>query len=399
MSRTADLSNSIRGRYINDYIKGAKGRQVYEQFCYPISKDKEILQNSSSVTVPFLAEMSVNAQTISETVDIEAQSLNDATASISPTSRADGMQDSEKLLLQAYTDYAQERFNVLGRNMMSTLEARAIDKALAGLLVQRNAARAALDAGTAGDRLSDVEFFKAGNQLAELECPAIVDKEGNPSGHGFMSVMHPDVFFDLLSSGLVDDISMYQDKGIWLNGALHTLNGFQIISSPWAKVFMGAGANNTTDADYVLTSDAAALAKSLAITTATNVAVGRYLALGTEESGNTFYPMNERITHSSGTTTSVIVGKAVNGGIKYAHPAGTAVRNADSVYPVLFGGPRSVAKVFASDVGEFGKVVGPKIEGRVDQFISLAWKWYGDYAIINQNWLVRGEYSSSLDAD
>jgi len=398
MNTSAVLSNSIRGRYINEYIKGAMSRQVYEKYCYPIAVDKETLQNSSSVTVPFLSELDVNENTISETVDITPQSLDDATASITPTSRADAILDSEKLLLQAYTDYASERFQALGRNMMATIEARASNKALSGSLVQRAAARAALDAGTAGNRLSDAEFFKAGNQLKEHNCPALMGEDNMPVGHGFMATMHPDAFYDLLSGGNVDDIFKYQDKSIWIDGALYTLNGFQIVVTPFAKVFMGAGADNGTAAAYVLTTDAARLDKELAITTATNVAVGRYLSIGTEETGDTHYPTNERVTHISGTTTSVIVGGGVNGGMKYSHPAGTAVRNADSVYPVLFGGPRSVAKVYAPEIGEFGQVVGPKKDGYVDQFVSLGWKWYGDYSIINENWLVRGEYSSSLDA-
>jgi len=92
------------------------------------------------------------------------------------------------------------------------------------------------------------------------------------------------------------------------------------------------------------------------------------------------------------------VGAGANGGFKFEHASGTAVRNADSVYPVLWGGPKSLAKVYATEVGEFGEVVGPKMSGMVDQFVSLAWKWYGDYAIVNENWLVRGEYASSLDA-
>ena len=398
MSTTSTLPLSIRGRYINDYQMSAIFRRLYENYCYPITNTKEILQNSSSVTVPFLSEMSRNGNAISETVDITPQTLKDSTSSITPTSRADGIQDSEKLLLQVYTDYGKQRFEVLGRNMQGTIEDLAISAALNGSLVLRAAARASLDAGTAGHRLVDTTFFEAANMLGELECPKIVDKEGNPQGDGFIATMSPDAFFDLISGGLVDDIVKQQDKNIWLNGALYKMNGFQIKSDPFAKVFMGAGLDNGTDADYVLSAKAEALAKELLITTATNVAVGRYLSIGTEEDGSTFYPMNERIRHISGTTTSEIVGRAVNGGLKYEHALGEAVRNADSVYPVLFGGPNSVAKIFASDVGEFGKVVGPKVTGMADQFVSLAWKYYGGYTIINQNWLIRAEVSSSLDA-
>ena len=230
-----------------------------------------------------------------------------------------------------------------------------------------------------------------------MGCPQI-QQDGLNAPNGFIAIMHPDAYYDLLTAGSIDDIAHYQDKNIWLNGALGTLNGFQILASPFAKVFMGAGEDASTAGNYTLSAAANALAKSLSITTATNVAVGRYLSIGTEETGTTFYPTNERVKHISGTTTSVVVGGGPNGGLKYDHANGAGCRNADSVYPVLFGGPKSLAKIYAPDVGEFGEVVGPTKTGNAEQFVSLFWKWYGAYAIMNENWLVRGEYSCSMDA-
>lgn len=398
MSTTAILSNSVRGRYKNDYIMAAKNRQVYEQFCYPIGESEDILQRSTSVTVPFLSGMNITDQEISETVDITPQSLDDATASISPTSRGDAIQDSEKLLIQNYTNYASQRHAIVGENMMETIEARAINAALNGSLVNRATARASLDAGTSGHRVSDALFFSVANRLKELRCPQAMTDEGIKIQSGFLAVMHPDAYYDLLSSGNVVAAAQYQNLGLLWNDEAGECNGFRVVSSPYAKVFAGAGADHGTNSAYVLTSDAKRLDKSLAITTATNVASGRYLHIGSEETGSTFYPNNERVEHISGTTTSVIVGGGANGGLRYDHAAGTAVRNADSVYPILFGGPWSVAKVYATEIGEFGEIVGPKKDGYLDQFVSLGWKWYGDYGRINENWLYRSEVSSSLDA-
>jgi hypothetical protein len=58
----------------------------------------------------------------------------------------------------------------------------------------------------------------------------------------------------------------------------------------------------------------------------------------------------------------------------------------------------SLAKVYATEVGEFGEVVGPLRQGFVEQWVSLGWKWYGQYGRISENWLARGEYSASMDA-
>jgi len=399
MSTVSNLSSSVRARYQSKYAEAVQRRRLYDLFAMPFDGgNKETMQRSSSAVMPFLSDMTIGTSAISETVDITPQNLRDTTASITPTSRGDALQDSEKLLLEAYTDYAAKRYEVLGNNMIASLETLCIASALAGSNVIRSRARASLDAGTTTDYLIDKEFYKAANMLKELGCPQI-QQDGSNAPVGYIAAMHPDVYVDLLGTGLIDDIAVNLDKGIWLNGALGALNGFQLIVSPFAKVFGGAGAANTTslgDAD-TLSAAANALAASISITTGTNAGSGRYLTIGTEETGSTFYPMNERVNHISGTTTSVIVGSGPNGGLKYDHASGTIVKNCDSVYPVLFGGPSSLAKIYASDVGEFGEIVGPKATGLADQFVSLAWKWYGAYAIMNQNWLVRGEYSSSLD--
>jgi N4-gp56 family major capsid protein len=404
MSTTSILSNSVRGRYLSQYIKGAKSRRVYEQFCYPISEDKEKLQRMTSINVPFLSEMSINANTISETVDIDPQILRDATASISPTSRADAIQDSEKLLLQAYTDYAAQRFEVLGNNMVDTLENLVKTQVLNGNVVMypgSNTSRATLDAGTSSDRMSDAMFFEAGNMLKALGCPPLMDQDGIAVPDGHIAVLHPDAYYDLLSGGNVITIAEYSNgkSDIWLNGELGKLNGFRIVVSPHAKVFAGAGADNASVAATTLSSAENALTKSaVGVASGSNISSGRFLTIGTEETGSTLHPMNERVRYVSGTTSLTIVGSGPNGGLKYDHASGTAVRNADSVYPALFGGPMSCAKAYASDIGEFGEVIGPKRDGLVDQFVNLGWKWYGAYGIINENWLVRVESSSSLDA-
>ena len=398
MSTVSNLSSSVRARYIHKYVQAAKAKRVYEQFCMPISKDKEILQNSSSVVIPYIGNMAITAQTISETVDIPAQNLRDTTASIAPTSRGDAIQDSEKLLLEAYPDYGSKRFEILGENMIETLEALCIDSALAGDNVQRDGTRTLLDAGTSTDNFTDAELFKAGNKLKEFRCPSAMDGEGVGVPSGYMAAMHPDAYFDLLQGGHVTSIMNYQDKSIFYAGEVGEIAGFRLIASPFAKVFACAGAVNTNDSDYALSAAANALATSLAVTTGTHLDSGRYFLLGTEETGDTFYPENERLMYvDGGVSTPNIIGGGPNGGLKYDHANGTDVQNNDSVYPVLFGGPNSVAKIFATEVGEFGEVIGPKRDGLLDQFVSLGWKWYGAYAIMNQNWLVRGEYSSSLD--
>jgi hypothetical protein len=84
--------------------------------------------------------------------------------------------------------------------------------------------------------------------------------------------------------------------------------------------------------------------------------------------------------------------------LRFDHPVGAAVSNDDNVATVVFGGPESLMKVYDPQVGEFGEVVGPKKEGLLDQFVSLGWKWYGQYARPIENRILRYEVSLGRDA-
>jgi len=341
--------------------------------------------------------MAPGSAAISETTDVTPQTLRDTTATVTPTSRGEAIQDSELLLLQSYTDYGAQRFNIVGENMVETVEALLIETMFAGSIVYRAAARNSLDAGTAGHRLSDASFAQVARLMEGLKCPEAPGVMGEGTG-ALIATMHPDVYYDLIVSGNMESILQYQDKAILLNKEVGYMAPFRIISSPWAKAFYGAGINHSTSEDTTLDGAVEALAKSLVLASGTNAASGEWLNVGSEETGTTFYPTNERVRHISGTTTSVIVGQADNGGLRYDHATGATVNNSDTVYPVIFGGPQTIAKVYASEVGEYGKTVGPEPQGLLDQWYSLGWKWYGGFGIVSQNWLARGEFASSLDA-
>jgi hypothetical protein len=211
--------------------------------------------------------------------------------------------------------------------------------------------------------------------------------------------MHPDAYYDLKTGGNIVTIATYVNPGIIINNELGFLDGFRLIITPWAKVFGAAGADNSSNADTTLGAAESSLDKVMAVASASNLSSGRWITVGTEETSSTFYATNERVRYVSESSTDItFVGQGDNGGFKYDHASGAGVRNADSVYPIIFGGPKSVAKAYASDVGEFGQVVGPIKTGLLEQFISLGWKFYGGFARINENWLCRAEVSSSLDA-
>jgi len=400
LQNTSNLSNAITTRYTQRYQRAAAVKRLYDQLAIPVGAPQFDLEQrrgmGSTYTFNFASDLTPGSTAISESVDIVPQFIRDATSTVTPTSRGEAIKWSELVDLEAYTDFVALRAEKVGENAMETIESLAISAALGGSLVSRAAARASLNAGTAADTWTEATMWEASAMVQGLRCPPYMDK--GRSMH--LAIAHPDAYYDLFHGGNVVTAATYQNLGILLNGEIGEIANFKLIISPWAKVFGGAGADNSTGSSqtYVLSAAAEALDKSLSVTTGTNVVYGRYLTVGTEETGTTFYPTNERVKWISGTTTAVIVGSGANGGLRFDHAVTDYVLNGDSVYPVAYGTPGSMVKIFANEVGAFGKPVGPKFDGLANQWQSLAWKFYGGYGRIAENYILRGEYASSLDA-
>jgi N4-gp56 family major capsid protein len=402
---SSNLTNAINTRYTSRYQRAAEVVRLYDQLATPVGAPQFELETrrglGSTYTFNFLSDMTPGTTAISEDADIALQVLRDATSTITPTSRAEGMKWSQLLDLSAYTDYIAARAEILGRNAMETIDNQAKAAALQGSLVSRAVARASLDAGTAAHTWTEAAIWAAMSTAESLKCPSFVDFRGRAM---FMAIAHPDAYYDLFHGGNVVSAAIYGGLpgSTLLNGELGEIANCKLIISPSAKVFGGAGLDNGTSMNtgtgYNFSSAAKALDTTINVTTATNIASGRFLTLGTEETANTHYDTNERVKQVSGTTASVIVGQGANGGLRFDHPTSDFVINNDSVYPVAYGSPNSLVKVFANETGEFGEVVGPIKTGSVEQWTSLGYKWFGGYGRMAENYIIRGEYSSSLDA-
>ena len=390
------LSASIRTRYKNDYEQAAELVRLYDQISYPVGQDMSRLARGSSVTIPFISDMQPGTSAISETVDITPQTLTDTTTTLTPTSRAEALQASELLMLQAYTDYGAERYRAVGKNMMETVDVLARDVSCKGDLVIRGAARASLDAGTSGHRADDALFTEASTLMSTLKCPGFPVK----GGAAWAAILHPAAYHDVREGGTVIEIAKYQMAKIILNFELGSIGPFRLVVSPWAKVFGAAGAANADPIDTTLSSIGHALATHIHAASHTHMDnTDQYFTIGTAETGSTHYPKNEIVRFISHVTSiCTIVGEASNGGLRFLQASGTAVSNADNVYTIVMGGPKSLAKVYQPSVGPFGKTVGPKLDGIVDQFVTLGWKFYGQYGIIAQNRILRAEVSASAQA-
>jgi len=195
------LTNAIGTRYALKYQEGAAMRRLYDQLAMPVGAPQFDLESrrgmGSSYTFQFVSDMTPGSSAISESVDISAQLLRDATATITPTSRGEALKWSELLDLQAFTDLIAKRSQILGENAMETIEVVARQAALQGDLVSRYVARASLDGATAAHRWSSDVLWQAATQIQAMRCPPLM-VNGRAQ---WLAIAHPDSFIDLLLDG------------------------------------------------------------------------------------------------------------------------------------------------------------------------------------------------------
>ena len=403
---TSTLTNSRKIQRTNDYQQAGLRRRLYDMIAQPISETSGAagaaqgmadLCKGGTVRLTYLSDMDIGTVPMSEVQDIVPQVLDDASVDVTVYMWGDGIQTSQKALIQHFTNYRDVSPGKVGLNMMELVDFKALEAAMGGALVQRSQARNSLDAGTTTDRATEVIFANVAARLSHFNTPGW-EGEGRPPS--WVGITDHFVLNDIAQGGNVVNVANYQDGAMVLNNEVGRLHNFKIVASGWAKMLYGAGDDAHSTVATSLSSAATRLATTIVLATTSNLAVGYWLNIGTEESSTTYYPTNERvkITSLGAGNSIVIAGEGENGGLRFAHAAGTKCRDADSVHIIMFGGPKSLAKVYAPEIGEYGELVGPLKQGLAEQWASYAWKWYGGYGITSENWLYRAEVSVSEEA-
>ncbi len=395
---TSNLSNARWAKFVPEYIRAADFERVYDALAMenviPNSQMSD-LYRASSVKLEFASEIEPSTATIPETLDVSASALRDAVVTVTPTSRYGLIEASELLMNSSGTNYAAERFYALGKHFAMTVDLLAKDLATQGGAVVRAAARTSLDAGTASNLLKASTFTNAQSNLMDKQV------QGLQTGGGmrWFAIMHPFAHADLRADTPILTTGEYQKSEIVLRHELGELGPFKLVVTPNAKMFYGGGAANASAIETTLNGDVNALATTFVATANTNMDAGDFIMVGTHETGDTHYPTNERvqITNVNGTTIT-ISGSGPNGGFRYDHASGEAVSNDDSVAAVVFGGPRSLAKIYDPAVGEYGEILPPKRVGALDHIFQLGWKFYGNYARWNESQIYRAEVAVGADA-
>lgn len=391
---TSNLTSTTHIEYVERYVLSAMRKRLYDQFAKTVD-DNERQHKASTLTTPYLSGMSVRRGAISETADVTPQLLREGTTSLSPDLYGDVVQIGLKARILSYANYRERMMDVVGENIMAILESLAIDAAMAGSLVYRVAARASLDAGTASHNLNSDVFANVSNTFQGFNARGW----GAGSRPSWAAITDSFAVHDLVTTADVLNVAQYQDKEIILNDEVARLNAFKIVSSGQAKQFIDAGIDNGSAVATTLNGAVNAMATSIVVAANTNMTVGKWLNIvETEETSNTFYPLNERVRVASIASNTIgVVGQGDNGGLLYDHAHGITVANADTVHTVLFGGPESLSKTWSPEIGEYGQ---PLTEegGSLKQWETAGSRWWGAYARNAEKNLYRAEVTVSEEA-
>src|SRR3990167_4561181 len=199
---TSNLSNALRIQYVSDYIRSAGRRRLYDQVSTPIdefsnaareAENMAQLSRGGTVRLNFLSDMNPGTTAISETADINPQTLRDATIDVTVNMYGEAIQVSEKLMLQAYTNYGSEKAEKVGLNFMESVDNLALEAALKGnlSLVAAGMARTTLDAGTATHRASDSLLWRVSSRLQTMHVPGFISPVSGAGGWGGTQPPHP----------------------------------------------------------------------------------------------------------------------------------------------------------------------------------------------------------------
>lgn len=387
VTTTSVLTNSVQAKYQATYIMAVKPMLYYDQLSYTVEKANMI--KGSSIKVPFLFDLPPNVTAVPQTNDITPRTFTDKLFTVTPDLYGDAVQLSEKLQRTAYTDVGKAAAELVGRQAGKSVDYLARTAATQGSWVRyAGTATSRATCDNANDQLSYADFITAASFLADMGAEPI-------NGNYIVVLGHP-VLKDILEDSVVQAVASYQKGEIILNGEIGKLGGVKIVVTNWAKRYYGAGTAN----DSISTTISAAVAAgdtTVSFTSDTGISVNDWLAIGPGiETGTTEYPTTELVQVVSGSSSPyTITGGGTNGGFKFAHDALETVKDNDTVHAVCFYGKNSIGKVFAPDTGAMGKVLPPKTTGMLDQFESLPWKWFGGYARVAENRMLRVECATS----
>jgi len=219
--------------------------------------------NGASVQFNIYDNMAQATSALTETSDVTAVALGDSTVVVTLAEYGNAVITTAKLRGTSFLNVDADAANIIGYNMVDSVDKLVSNVANAGTNV-------IYAQGSAGSRptsrvtVSDANTFGAqeGRQaVAELRTASAPGFENG----NYIGLVHPDVSYDLREQTAVTDVIQYQirqEGAAVRNGSIGVFGGIEWIENPRAPILDDAGATGTTNVYQTLVAGRQALAKA-----------------------------------------------------------------------------------------------------------------------------------------
>jgi|TARA_R100001530_G_scaffold36057_1_gene28095 N4-gp56 family major capsid protein len=219
--------------------------------------------NGASVQFNIYDNMAQATSALTETSDVTAVALGDSTVVVTLAEYGNAVITTAKLRGTSFLNVDADAANIIGYNMVDSMDKIVSDVANGGTNV-------IYAQGSAGSRptsrgaVSDAATFGAQEARMAVADLRTASAPGFENGN-YLGMIHPDVSFDLREQTAVTDVIQYQirqEGAAVRNGSIGVFGGIEWIENPRAPILDDAGATSTTNVYQTLVAGRQALAKA-----------------------------------------------------------------------------------------------------------------------------------------
>jgi len=219
--------------------------------------------NGASVQFNIYDNMAQATSALTETSDVTAVALGDSTVVVTLAEYGNAVITTAKLRGTSFLNVDADAANIIGYNMVDSIDKLVSNVANAGTNV-------IYAQGSAGSRpasrgaVSDAATFGAQEARMAVADLRTASAPGFENGN-YLGMIHPDVSFDLREQTAVTDVIQYQirqEGAAVRNGSIGVFGGIEWIENPRAPILDDAGATSTTNVYQTLVAGRQALAKA-----------------------------------------------------------------------------------------------------------------------------------------
>lgn len=384
ITTSGNLTNSAVTNYRKEAMTFAWGEEVWGQFVDwqdPIPDDGG---NAASFDYLAYGELDPAITALTEDADVTPVSLADYNMTVTPAEYGNAVGRTQKAAFVSRAKTQAAFGEIVGKNRTRSVD-RLIRNGIVGGTLVRYAGTATARTGL--DTTNDLPTYDW--LMSLVTTAANLGMEPWDSGD-YVAVVHPAVVRQLakLTEWKSAKYSNPADLGgnLW-KGEVGTIAGIRFVMNRFGKLYLSGG--TTAQAATTVAAAVSAGATSFTVASATGLAIGDYLTVGTLESATAEQVLVTNVV--STTITCQGVGQGPSGfGLRFAHAAGEAVTEAANVGAISLIGKNSVKGVYGARTGKYGEFIAKSGLDLLNRFVYFGWYWFGGIGRV-ERYVLRGE--------